>query len=781
MRVRNASGELVEVSADAVGLIGCSLGGSSLLQLLTLSKDTRKQRTAMLALVSHFKSSFRAPFATNAATHAVRVNPEGEMPLVEKTMRAYSDMIALNAAAHDMNVGKGALCWILSDFIRSMSWKKLQQRVILAGDYKCLEDMVDTYFERTVDCTAWGASRPGFIEAMPYALVQHGTAAVTILTVLMDAQLRFLAKKYPHTLALNPTDTATVFHLHSESMLTGGPPVVVEGNARFGYLTPLMLACRKGDLQSVELMLTGKTTAVPGIKRTIALRACPDDEIDLDGPTPPDASNCEGYTHAHGMTALMITAKYGRIECMRRLLKHGVDVNKKEPRDHNRQGRVWGLTATGYACEGRHAICLQLLLDHGATVDRGCLALLFRAPIRNAEEEPRLLACLTILLDRLPREDFRKPLGLIDGLPLHLCISYLLPSCAKLLTERVPEAVNEAISLPDDRKHDGCTPLMYALLYSQGQGVDPLIRTLNMLLDARADPNKGRCRATGGQTALHLAIMNNDAAAVELLLQAGANVEALDGTGEQTPLITAVMHRHTLIPTLIAHNAAVDAVNQQGKTPLLLACTHLCEESVQALLAAGASVNSQRPGVNTPLTSVVWNGSSTLLTVLLDANADPNLANGSGETALMMACHKFNITQMNKLVKAGAMCDTTDPVGRTALHWLATSPYADSNPQAAVQLLLDNKACVNAQDADGQTALIKLCSANLNFPHRVDFVQVLLDAGADRTIVDKKRMTAAQACAANPKVNLGTRLQLMACFELLEGPSSSASKRAKIK
>ena len=37
----------------------------------------------------------------------------------------------------------------------------------------------------------------------------------------------------------------------------------------------------------------------------------------------------------------MITAKYGRIECMRLLLKRGVDVNKKEPSDHNRKGRVW--------------------------------------------------------------------------------------------------------------------------------------------------------------------------------------------------------------------------------------------------------------------------------------------------------------------------------------------------------------------------------------------------------------------------------------------------------
>lgn len=429
-----------------------------------------------------------------------------------------------------MNVGKGALCWMLSEFIRAVDWKTLQQRVILAGDFKCLEDMVDTYFERTVDCTAFGAPSPGFIEAIPYALVQHGAASVTVLKVLMDAQLRMLAKKYPHAIALSPTGTATVFHLHSESMMTGDV-AMVQGNGRFGYLTPLMLACRKGDLESVELMLTGRTTAVPGMDRTIALRACPDDEIDLDdGPRPPDASNCEGYTHAHGMTALMSTAKYGRIECMRLLLKRGVDVNKKEPSDHNRQGRFWGLTATGYACQERHADCLQLLLDHGGTVDRDCLALLF--VLLESENEARLLACLTILLDRLPQADFRKPFRLVDGLPLHLSISYSMPSCVKLLTERVPKAVNDAISLPDDRKHDGCTPLMYALLYSQG--VDPLIHMLKMLLDAHADPNKGQRRATGGQTALQLAIMvpfmKNDAAAVELLLQAGANIEALDGT-----------------------------------------------------------------------------------------------------------------------------------------------------------------------------------------------------------------------------------------------------------
>ena len=176
---------------------------------------------------------------------------------------------------------------------------------------------------------------------------------------------------------------------------------------------------------------------------------------------------------------------------------------------------------------------------------------------------------------------------------------------------------------------------------------------------------------------------------------------------------------------------------------------------------------------------VVWNGSSTLLTVLLDANADPNLTNGSGETALMMACHKFNITQMNMLVKAGAMCDTTDKVGQTALHRLAVSPYAGSNRQATVQLLLANKACVNAQDADGQTALMKLCSANLNFPHRVDFVQALLDAGADRTIVDQAGMTAPHLCAANPKVNLGTRLQLMALLERNADAGSSSSANSK--
>ena len=450
MRVRNASGELVEVSADAVGLIGCSLGGSSLLKLLGLSKETRKQRTAMLALVSHFKSSFRAPFPTDAARHALRVDPEREMPLVEKTMRAHADMAALHAAAHDMNVGKGALCWMLSEFIRAVDWKTLLQRIILTGDDKCLEDMIDTYFEMTGSMVfgtvthpsmVFGTPDSGFLEAIPYALVQRKTASVTLLKVLMDAQLRMLAKKYPRANVLNPIGTATVFHLHSESMMADDD-AMVQGNGRFGYLTPLMLACRKGDLQSVELMLTGSTTTVPGMDRTIALRACLDDEINLDdAPRPPDASNREGYTHAHGMTALMIAAKYGRIECMRLLLKHGVDVNKKEPSDHDRTERVWGQTATGYACEGKHADCLQLLLEHGGKVDRFCLAVLFFRDER-AEEEARLLACLTILLDELPQAEFHRQWqagNLLYGLPLHLSISYSMPSCVKLLTEACPQ------------------------------------------------------------------------------------------------------------------------------------------------------------------------------------------------------------------------------------------------------------------------------------------------------------------------------------------------------
>lgn len=248
------------------------------------------------------------------------------------------------------------------------------------------------------------------------------------------------------------------------------------------------------------------------------------------------------------------------------------------------------------------------------------------------------------------------------------------------------------------------------------------------------------------------------------------------------------MHRYTLIPTLITHGAAVDAVNKKGETALFRACTHAHELSVRALLAAGASVNFQPPGLrNTPLMCVIWNGSSTLLTLLLQEKADPNATNFSGDTALMIACHKFDITLINSLVDAGAMCDTTDKVGRTALHWLAVSPYADSNPQAAVQLLFANKACVNAQDADGQTPLMKLCSTNLNFPHRVDFVQALLqallDTGADRTIVDNEGMTAPQlfrGCAANPKVNLGTRLQLMALLERdADAGPSNANKRAK--
>ena len=122
MRVKNASGELVEVGSDAFGLIGCSLGGSSLLELLTLSKDTRKQRRAMLALVSDaLQVLVQGPLYHQCSTPRVaRESRARDAAFVEKTIRAYSDMVALNAAAHDMNVGKGALCWMLSEFILSI-------------------------------------------------------------------------------------------------------------------------------------------------------------------------------------------------------------------------------------------------------------------------------------------------------------------------------------------------------------------------------------------------------------------------------------------------------------------------------------------------------------------------------------------------------------------------------------------------------------------------------------------------------------------------------------
>jgi ankyrin repeat protein len=84
------------------------------------------------------------------------------------------------------------------------------------------------------------------------------------------------------------------------------------------------------------------------------------------------------------------------------------------------------------------------------------------------------------------------------------------------------------------------------------------------LLDAGADPN---ARDDGGRTPLHFAAQEGATDAARLLLGRGAEVDLVDGYGN-TALWTSVLNRHPdVAAVLLAAGADPTRANNNGKSP----------------------------------------------------------------------------------------------------------------------------------------------------------------------------------------------------------------------
>lgn len=80
-----------------------------------------------------------------------------------------------------------------------------------------------------------------------------------------------------------------------------------------------------------------------------------------------------------------------------------------------------------------------------------------------------------------------------------------------------------------------------------------------------------RSRGVNGETPLHWMATLGDSRGIELLIQAGAEVDAVDNNGT-TPLHEAVAARQlAAVRALICAGATFDLRNGEGKTPLELA------------------------------------------------------------------------------------------------------------------------------------------------------------------------------------------------------------------
>ena len=143
-------------------------------------------------------------------------------------------------------------------------------------------------------------------------------------------------------------------------------------------------------------------------------------------------------------------------------------------------------------------------------------------------------------------------------------------------------------------------------------------------LRAGADPEAsswgGYCRVP-----LHHAALGGNAAAIAVLLEAGAYPDMWDKDGK-TPIYSAAQEGHAAaIMALLKAGADPDALTENGFTPLHLAAM---EGDIAALLKAGA--DAQTKGGFTPLHDAAFWGHAAAIAALLEAGADPGARSKDG-------------------------------------------------------------------------------------------------------------------------------------------------------
>jgi ankyrin len=237
---------------------------------------------------------------------------------------------------------------------------------------------------------------------------------------------------------------------------------------------------------------------------------------------------------------------------------------------------------------------------------------------------------------------------------------------------------------PNIAEPDGTTPLHWAVRNNDAALVDRLIR-------AGAD-----VKATNryGISAIALACESGSAAIVERLIASGISANATGPYGETALHTCAHAGKVEAAKVLIAHGASLDAGDSwRGQTPLMWAAAQGHPDMMRALIEAGADVNARStiiawerqrtseprdkwlpPGGLTPMLFAAREGCVDCVKVLAASGADLNIVDPDQYSPLVLALINGHFDVAGALIDAGANLDMQDKVGRTAL-WAAVDAH----------------------------------------------------------------------------------------------------------
>jgi ankyrin repeat protein len=384
-----------------------------------------------------------------------------------------------------------------------------------------------------------------------------------------------------------------------------------------------------------------------------------------------------------GRTPLHAAISYDNDEIVEMLIAKGANVNAEDPA---------GMTPLHYAAQSACRAIAALLLAHGANV--------------NA-----------------PTWDLRTPLhcaAAIGHLPL---VRLFLDAGADLNVQ--DQSGKTPVGLAVSRGYEDAARSLLALgadyTLDLAAYLDDLEKARS-LLDSGANPN---WRGASGSLPLYVAIRQGNAPIVRLLIERGASPAMLVDSSGYTALHQAATYGYSeVIQVLIDAGADVNAKTKYGSTPATIAVSYAYDEVARRLIQAGASVT---------LVEAISAGAVEKVRELAAAGGDLAAKTGSWneKTFLHVAAQRGHKEVAEFLLAQGADVNVrTNKVtawgdvregGRTPLHFAAAGGHTE-----VAELLIAKGADVDVQDVWGGRPLHDAVDNG----HR-DMAQLLLDHGAD--------------------------------------------------
>ncbi|KAK3707864.1 hypothetical protein LTR37_011866 [Vermiconidia calcicola] len=403
---------------------------------------------------------------------------------------------------------------------------------------------------------------------------------------------------------------------------------------------------------------------------------------------------------------LVYAASRGHDKTVTLLLDHGADINGQNMHQE---------TALFRACRLGHEQTVRVLLSRGANVhvkDSGADTALHEAASAGVEGPVKLL--LDYGADPFARNRYGQTALFEATWAGHEVIVRLLLDVGAKINDKDTLLGLKMLSCVARAGHEG----ILRLLIHRGAGFkdkDDALRcaaktgevaAVQLLLDHGANPNTLDAR---GRTALSEARRSyrTSEAVVGILLDYGADVSHRDGDGNSVLHWAASCSKQLALRLLQEFGVDIHTRNLRGETALHQAASVGNQPIAQLLLDRGARVNDEDQKKETALHRAVHSpdpwlriAAEPVVRLLLDRGAYLHANYSSGTTLLYCAVLNGERGVVRALLDHGAHVDGMDLDGSTALHAAALE-----QKETTVQLLLEWGANPCRTNKSGKAAL----------------------------------------------------------------------------